>query len=103
MKTQIDKALAFLAENREEDGRWDIRKSGGQAGHDVSSTAFSLLAFYGRGERHDEKCSYQSVVRKGIDWLVNEQDIATGDGKRPAVMECTVTVSEHWLWLKPMG
>ncbi len=82
----VDKALAFLAENQEEDGRWDIRKSGGQAGHDVSSTAFSLLAFYGRGERHDEKCSYQSVVKKGIDWLINEQDIATGDlrGKRPA-------------------
>ena len=39
------KALAFLANVREEDGRWDIRKSGGQAGHDVSSTAFSLLAF----------------------------------------------------------
>ena len=100
----VDKALAFLAENQEEDGRWDIRKSGGQAGHDVSSTAFSLLAFYGRGERHDEECTYQSVVRKGIDWLINEQDIATGDlrGKRPAG-NGMYSHGIGALWLKPMG
>ena len=60
------------------DGRWDIRKSEGR--QDMTShRRLSLLAFYGRGERHDEECSYQSVVRKGIDWLIKEQDIATGD------------------------
>ena len=49
----VDKALAYLVSLQEEDGRWDIAKTGGQASHDVAATAFSLLAFYGRGERHD--------------------------------------------------
>ncbi|MGE4550256.1 MAG: hypothetical protein AAEJ57_02620 [Opitutales bacterium] len=45
----VDKALAYLVSLQEEDGRWDIAKTGGQASHDVAATAFSLLAFYGRG------------------------------------------------------
>ncbi|MBG30474.1 MAG: hypothetical protein CMI31_10810 [Opitutae bacterium] len=81
----VDKALALLASLQEEDGRWDIAKSGGQGGHDVAATAFSLLAFYGRGERHDVPCKYRENVRRGLDWLLNEQDANDGDlrGKKP--------------------
>ena len=75
----VDKALEYLATQQEEDGRWDIRKTGGQAGHDVAATAFSLLAFYGRGERHDKECQYQSNVKRGLDWLINQQNPVSGD------------------------
>ncbi|MBT4667427.1 MAG: hypothetical protein HOB63_13010, partial [Opitutae bacterium] len=74
----VDKALAYIVSQQEEDGRWDIKKTGGQAGHDVSATAFSLLALYGRGERHDQQCKYQDNVRRGLDWL-KAQEAGIGD------------------------
>ncbi|MBT6463445.1 MAG: hypothetical protein HOK49_12990 [Opitutae bacterium] len=74
----IDKALEYLVANQEEDGRWDISKGGGKKGHDVAATAFSLLAFYGRGERHDQQCKYQDNVRRGLDWL-KAQEVGIGD------------------------
>lgn len=84
-ESAVDKALAYLASQQEEDGRWNIAKSGGQAGHDVASSAFSLLAFYGRGERHDKDCKYQDKVKLGLDWLLSLQNVASGDlrGNRP--------------------
>lgn len=84
-ESAVDKGLAYLASMQEEDGRWDINKSRGQAGHDQAATAFALLAFYGRGEVHDEKCKYRDNVKRGIEWLVGQQNGATGDlrGERP--------------------
>ena len=84
-ESAVDKGLAYLASTQEEDGRWDISKSGGQGGHDQAATAFALLAFYGRGEVHDEKCKYQDTVKRGIEWLVGQQNGATGDlrGAKP--------------------
>lgn len=79
----VDKGLAYLASVQEEDGRWDIRKSGGQNGHDQAATAFALLAFYGRGQVHDEECKYQDTVKRGIEWLVGQQSGATGDLRGP--------------------
>ena len=79
----IDRGLAFLAKSQEEDGRWDIRKYGGQGGHDVGATAFALLAFYGRGERHDEDCKYRDTVARGLEWLLSQQDRASGDMRGP--------------------
>ncbi len=78
-ESAVEKALAYLANLQEEDGRWDIGKSGGQAGHDVAATSFSLLAFYGRGERHDKKCKYQEKVKLGLDWLLGQQIESSGD------------------------
>jgi hypothetical protein len=78
-ESAVEKALAYLANLQEEDGRWDIGKSGGQADHDVAATSFSLLAFYGRGERHDKECKYQAKVKLGLDWLLGQQNAASGD------------------------
>ena len=84
-ETAVDKALAYLASQQEEDGRWDITKTGGTKGHDVAATAFSLLAFYGRGERHDAQCKYRDNVRRGLDWMLS-QEVGLGDlrGNHPA-------------------
>ena len=78
-ESAVEKALTYLANLQEEDGRWDIGKSGGQAGHDVAATSFSLLAFYGRGERHDKDCKYQDKVKLGLDWLLSQQIESSGD------------------------
>lgn len=75
----VDKALAYLASVQSEDGRWDMSEHGGTGTADMAGTGAALLAFYGRGERHDIPCKYQEVVKKGITWLISEQDKITGD------------------------
>lgn len=81
----VDRGLEYLASTQEEDGRWSINKHGGRRGHDVAATAFALLAFFGRGEVHNEKCTYQDTVARGIQWMIDQQNGATGDlrGLRP--------------------
>ncbi len=78
-ESAVDKGLAYLAGIQEEDGRWDLVKHGGQGGHDVAATAFALLAYYGRGEVHDEECKYRDTVSRGLNWLIGQQNGATGD------------------------
>lgn len=82
-ESAIDRGLQWLATNQDEDGRWNIAKHGGQGGHDVASTAFALLAFYGRGERHDVDCPYREVVARGLQWLLSQQDRVNGDLRGP--------------------
>jgi len=84
-ETAVDKALAYLAGIQSEDGRWDLSEDGGSANHDMAATGMALLAFYGRGERHDEPCQHRQVVEKGINWLIDQQDKADGDlrGTKP--------------------
>lgn len=79
----VSKSLAFLASTQDPDGRWNLAKNKGMAGHDVAATAFSLLAFYGRGERHDVDCKYRDNVKRGLDWLLSQQNVATGDLRGP--------------------
>ena len=76
----VNRALAYLASTQEEDGRWDLAKNGGMAGHDVAATGFALLAFYGRGETHlDDDCQYHDTVKRGMHWLLEQGNAATGD------------------------
>jgi hypothetical protein len=82
-ESAIDRGLAYLASTQEADGRWDIGKGGGQRGHDVGATAFALLAFYGRGERHDQDCKYRDQVARGLQWLLAQQDRVSGDMRGP--------------------
>lgn len=75
----VDKALAYLASIQSADGRWDMSEHNGKSDSDMAGTGAALLAFYGRGQRHDEPCKYQEVVQKGITWLVDQQDKISGD------------------------
>jgi hypothetical protein len=75
----VNRALQWLAANQETNGHWSITRSGGQPGHDVATTAFALLAFYGHGERHDQPCQYRDTVTRGLRWLLAKQNKLTGD------------------------
>jgi hypothetical protein len=75
----VDRALAWLAAQQETNGCWSIKKSGGQDGHDVAATAFAMLAFYGRSERHDRPGRYRDNVEAGLRWLLREEVALTGD------------------------
>lgn len=74
----VDKALAYLASKQSEDGHWEHE-------YPIAATSFALLAFYGRGERHDIECRYQDTVARGLKWLLSQHNAATGDlrGAKP--------------------
>ncbi|MFZ4394294.1 MAG: hypothetical protein ACOYOU_01550 [Kiritimatiellia bacterium] len=84
-ETAVDRALAWLAGIQEKtNGMWSSTKYEGAAGHNVAATAFSLLAFYGRSQRHDRPCQYQDTVRRGLGWLLSQQNDLTGDLRGPS-------------------
>jgi hypothetical protein len=72
----VDKALAYLASKQSEDGRWE-------SAHEIAATSFALLAYYGRGERHDIDCRYRDTVARGLKWLIEQQNAASGDLRGP--------------------
>lgn len=70
----VDKGLAYLASTQDSNGCWTC-----SSGHEVASTALALLAFFGRGERHDKPCQYQQTVARGLSWLLSRVNKLTGD------------------------
>lgn len=79
----VTRALKWLAANQETNGCWSIVRHGGQDGHDVAATSASLLAFFGRGIRHDRPGDFQDTVARGVKWLVAQQNKLTGDMRGP--------------------
>jgi hypothetical protein len=75
-ESAVDRSLAYLASKQSAEGRWEHN-------YDISATAFALLAYYGRGERHDIQCKYQDTVARGLKWLVSQQNAANGDLRGP--------------------
>ena len=82
---QVLLGLAWLARHQDEDGRWDADQfmkhdtegdpcSGpGNGANDVGVTALALLAFLGEGNTM-RIGAYRKVVRKGVRWLVEQQE-----------------------------
>ena len=82
----VDAALAWLAANQEEDGRWTASRHGGgrelkvlgqdrqQAGRDADTgiTGLALLAFLGAGHTHFEG-THRKSVQHGLEYLLREQ------------------------------
>jgi hypothetical protein len=92
----IKAGLAWLARQQNSDGRWELHQGYPDAGFsvvrtDTGATALALLAFLGAGHTPTAG-EHAKVVRKGVQWLVDTQDRATGDlhdmrqeeGRQPA-------------------
>ena len=75
----VSKSLAWLASSQEKDGHWELNKYAGNSQHNMGGTAIALLAFLGRGQRHDKECEYQDTVKRAIDYLISQQDPLEGD------------------------
>lgn len=100
----VELALQWLANNQEEDGRWDPQKTG--AGHetkvfghnrqgagaqaDTGITALATLAFLASGQSHLEG-QYKDEVRKALEYLARQQKSngdLSGDARLFARMYC---------------
>ena len=76
-------ALDWLARHQSEDGHWDgdefDARCGGCGGEtditaDIALTGLSLLCFLGADHTHAKDGPYQSVVERGVSWLVDRQE-----------------------------
>ncbi len=85
----MEKALNWLRDHQDPDGRWDCDgfmkhdakgapcDGRGDALHDVGVTGLALLAFLGDGNTLREG-RYRDTVRAGVNWLRLQQDQDTG-------------------------
>ena len=77
----IRSALDWFTRHQEPDGRWDIRRFGGRAGHNVASTSFAILCYMGWGSTHLKDTPHRQTVRKAIDWLLAQIKEEDGDAR----------------------
>ena len=85
----MEKALSWLRDHQDADGRWDCDAfmkhdqqgapcdGRGDPLHDVGVTGLALLAFLGDGNTLRDG-PYRDVVRAGVNWLRLQQDPDTG-------------------------
>lgn len=85
----IERGLQWLSNHQDADGRWDADEfmkhdasgepceGSGNSMQDVGVTGLALLAFLGDGN-HPYSGTYREQVKRGVRWLVSEQDPATG-------------------------
>jgi hypothetical protein len=83
----IGLALLWLSRNQEADGRWDIKKHGGNGNFDTAGAGFALLCYYGWGVSHKTPGKFQGTVQKALKWLVAQQK-ENGDLRGGGRMYC---------------
>ena len=88
----IRASMRWLAQNQEEDGRWDSRKHGAKGRFDTGNTGLALLCFFGWGARHDRDGEYRDHVNRALDYLLRIQK-KDGDLSGDGHMYCHSTAS----------
>ena len=83
----IRASMRWLAQNQEEDGRWDSRKHGAKGRFDTGNTGLALLCFFGWGARHDRDGDYRDHVNRALDYLLKMQK-EDGDLSGQGLMYC---------------
>ncbi|HZL35548.1 MAG TPA: hypothetical protein VFC78_09575 [Tepidisphaeraceae bacterium] len=83
----VDKALRWLADHQEEDGRWtlifdDRRRKRQRGQHDMALTGLPILAFLAQDHRPNKAGPYRDTVARGLDYLVGQQ-LPDGDLRGP--------------------
>jgi hypothetical protein len=80
----IERGLAFLARQQQEDGSWslhgipqDLTANAQRLSSDTAATGLALLAFQGAGYNHRE-FKYATQLQAAVQWLIDHQQI-TGE------------------------
>ncbi len=80
----VNAALVWLANHQLSDGSWSLQHYSdrctdrtctgvGEISADAGATAMGLLPFLGAGQTHMSKGIYKEHVRRGIQWLIRQQ------------------------------
>ena len=91
----VDLGLTWLANHQDRDGKWDAdgftkhdpedqpTQGTGNGLHDVGVTGLAIMAFLGDGSTI-HKGTYRSEIRRGVEWLVAQQQTIGLVGKNAA-------------------
>lgn len=79
----VKAGLAWLARQQTKEGKWELHRGYPDAAPsymrtDTGATALSLLCFLGAGYTA-EQGEYAANIKKGLQWIISQQDPDTGD------------------------
>ncbi len=79
----VKAGLAWLARQQTSEGKWELHQGYPDAAPrymrtDTGATALALLAFLGTGDTA-EQGEYAPQIKKGLRWIISQQDPDTGD------------------------
>jgi hypothetical protein len=69
---RVVRALKWLADNQEADGRWSSSKHAAGYQQDTAVTGLALMAFLATGQS-EKQGDYKEHIRKGLAWLKSKQ------------------------------
>ncbi|MED5586486.1 MAG: hypothetical protein VYB61_09035 [Verrucomicrobiota bacterium] len=99
----IGAALNWLSRNQEADGRWDIKKHGGNGNYESAGVGLALLCYYGWGLSHNKPGKHQNNINKALTWLIAQQQDngflssnAAGNGKMYAHGIASIALCEAY-------
>lgn len=106
----VERGLRWLARNQEKRGSWSMRgpyDDGSFSENRIAATAMALLAFQGDGNTHMDG-PYQTVVAKGLKYLLSKQSRrdgffareAPGHEKAYAQAQATIAICELYAMTK---
>ncbi|XZE43120.1 prenyltransferase/squalene oxidase repeat-containing protein [Pirellulaceae bacterium SH467] len=95
--------LDWLAKQQRSDGSWSLvgpYKGGATTENKPAATAMAMLAFLGAGNTH-QSGEYQFQVKRGLDFLISQQDEdgffakrASGNQRTYAQAQCSIAICE---------
>ncbi|MHC4915968.1 MAG: prenyltransferase/squalene oxidase repeat-containing protein [Planctomycetota bacterium] len=86
-ESAVEKALAWLYRNQNDDGSWSFGgkdKDGARRAYRPALTGFAVLAFLGAGYSHKGGHKYSERVRKALTWIMDHQASDGGFSGRTA-------------------
>jgi len=106
----VERGLRWLARNQEKAGSWSMKgpfDDGSYSENRIAATAMAMLAFQGDGNTHLEG-PYQSLVEKGLRYLIKKQSRrdgffardAPGHEKAYAQAQATIAICELYAMTK---
>ncbi|TWU03377.1 prenyltransferase/squalene oxidase repeat-containing protein [Neorhodopirellula pilleata] len=106
----VERGLRWLARNQEKSGSWSMKgpfDDGSYSENRIAATAMAMLAFQGDGNTHLAG-PYQSVVEKGLRYLISKQSRrdgffardAPGHEKAYAQAQATIAICELYAMTK---
>ena len=109
-KSAVDAALKWFKRHQSPNGQWDVdgypvncqeagpkcEPGSNKKGGDEAVTGYAVLCFLGAGYDHKTPNKFQQTVKRGLDWLVQNQNGEGGWGRNYENGVCSMALAEAY-------